>query len=231
MERTSVEVFDELYRLHGVESQRKYPNEALIKFISGFKSSKEKPLKVLEVGCGSGANLWMLAKEGFETYGCDSSELALELANNQLREKWNVQASLQLGKFESLPYENEYFDIVVDVLSLEHVTLESARQALGEVNRVLKPAGKFFSFRLSDHSVMDLNVENSRLDFATIENISNPKFPFHNNGPISFWSPSLTRSMYGDANLKVMEIELYSRTYPTGHFVEYLSISGEKADS
>ena len=38
---------------------------------------ERKNINMLEVGCGSGANLWMLAKEGFNAFGLDESKEAL----------------------------------------------------------------------------------------------------------------------------------------------------------
>ena len=154
----SIAVFDIQYKNLGMGSQRMYPNESLIQFTGSryfnMTMANRKNIRILEVGCGSGANLWMLSKEGFDTYGIDSSMEAINLALNHLREKWNVDADLRVGSFTEIPYEDEYFDAVVDIVSLQHINLEDTRLALNEVYRVLKPNGNFFSYRLSDHSVM-----------------------------------------------------------------------------
>jgi len=65
-------------------------------------------------------------------------------------------------------------------------------------------------------------------DDVTIDNISNPEMPLHNNGPTSFWSPCVVRRMYREAGLTVSSIERVARTYQTGKFVEYLAVSGIK---
>ena len=154
----TIKIFDEQYQSHGLSAQRRYPNESLIQFLASryFRLSEleRKLTRILEVGCGSGANLWMMAKEGFDTHGMDSSIKSLELACNHLAEKWGVEAGLREGSFTKLPYEQSYFDVLVDVVSLQHINLEDSRLALQEICRVLKPDGVFFSYRLSDHSVM-----------------------------------------------------------------------------
>jgi len=155
---TTIKVFDQQYQDHGMRAQRSYPNESLIQFVASnyFKNSlaDRKNIRVLELGCGSGANLWMLSKEGFDTYGIDSSQAGIELAAQHLRVKWGVEADLQKGSFTQLPYSDAFFDVVVDVVSLQHLDLNDSHLALQEVYRVLKQEGSFFSYRLSDHSVM-----------------------------------------------------------------------------
>ena len=65
-------------------AQRRYPNEELCRFMGrnyfSIEKTKRKAIKILEVGCGSGANLWMISKEGFDAYGIDLSQNAIELA-------------------------------------------------------------------------------------------------------------------------------------------------------
>lgn len=215
-----------------MRSQRSYPNESLIQFIASryfsLPLADRKNIRILEVGCGSGANLWMLSKEGFDTYGIDSSQAGIELAVQHLGTKWNVEADLQRGSFTSLPYIDAFFDVVVDVVSLQHLNLDDSCVALQEIRRVLKQGGVFFSYRLSDHSVMYEHSAGGWVDAATVDNIVDKTLPLANNGPITFWSPSLARLMYAKANIAIEEIDRLGRTYSTGSYVEYLAITGSK---
>lgn len=146
MNNDTIDVFSEQYREKGIKAQRLYPNEALLRFLGGrgFFSEDNSERKVLELGCGSGANLWMLAKEGFETYGLDGSREAVELAKVHLAEKWQVNADIRCGIFENLPYDDGMFDVVVDVVSLQHIDIAESKKALQEVYRVLKNGGGIF---------------------------------------------------------------------------------------
>ena len=64
--------YEESYKSRGFKAQRRYPNEELLRFLGVNFSNNDvesrKKIKVLEVGCGSCANLWMVAKEGFDAY-------------------------------------------------------------------------------------------------------------------------------------------------------------------
>jgi ubiquinone/menaquinone biosynthesis C-methylase UbiE len=222
-------VFDQQYQSFGLNAQRLYPNEALVQFVGSsffrIPMTERKNIKILEVGCGSGANLWMMAKEGFDVHGLDSSAKGLEVAGVHLRDKWGVSAELKQGSFLELPYPDGMFDAVVDVVSLQHLGWEDSLKALCEIRRVLKPQARFFSYRLSDHSVMfERATPDERLDAATLTNISDPQLPLANNGPIAFWSPALVHERYSGAGLTVAGILRHARTYAAGAFVEYLAI-------
>jgi SAM-dependent methyltransferase len=55
----------------------RYPSEDLVRFVARTFGNGEGK-SALEVGCGPGANLWYLAREGFETCGVDLSPVAVE---------------------------------------------------------------------------------------------------------------------------------------------------------
>ena len=171
----------------------------------------------------------MMAKEGFDTYGIDSSAKGLDLARQHLREKWGVSADLRQGSFTELPYESDYFDTVVDVVSLQHLNLKDSRVAFSEIARVLKPGGAFFSYRLSDTSVMYQSSGGNWIDAVTVDNIADPSMPLCNNGPTSFWSPGLVREIYREVNFDLLSVERQGRTYENGaKYVEYLVITSAK---
>jgi len=232
LKNKSINVFNDQYKGKGMSSQRMYPNESLIQFIASnyFKLDfdKRKKIKILEVGSGSGANLWMLAKEGFDVYGLDSSNKGNQLAKTHLNDKWGVNASLTVGDFTDLPYEDNFFDAVIDVVSLQHINLNDCTKAFNQVVRVLKPSGKFFSYRLSDHSVMYKNGGGEMLDSSTIDNIADANMPLANNGPIAFWSPAICEQMYNKSGFQIDSIEKIARTHANGMLVEYLSICSHK---
>lgn len=130
-----------------------YPYGELISiFFYALKYLKtEKPkdlIKVLEVGCGSGNNLWFIRELGFDVTGIDGSEIAIESAR-ALFEKRNLNATLLQGVFGSLPFEDETFDIVIDRGGTICQTRAEIKQAWQEAGRVLAPSGLFISFLLN----------------------------------------------------------------------------------
>ena len=124
----------------------KYPPEEVIRFVARTapEISERKNLNVLEIGCGTGANLWYLAREGFSTYGLDGSKVALERATSRLKQE-NLTAQLTQGDAMQLPYPSDFFDLVLDVECIYANTMKDSRVILSEVARVLKKGGGFFS--------------------------------------------------------------------------------------
>lgn len=146
------------YQNKGINAQRKYPNTDLISFVlSNFKEGN----KVLEVGCGSGANIWFLAENGLEVYGIDFSDTGLKLCKEVLDSK-KLEANLSKQDMTSLNFEDNFFDGVVDVVSIE--VCNNIKKCYQEINRVLKPEGSFFSY------TMQKGKEYYKFDYMTLLN-------------------------------------------------------------
>lgn len=98
-------------------------------------------LALLDIGCGTGANLPMLAHtvgDAGRVSALDYSPLALQFARNHLGD---LPVDLLLGDATRLPFEDGQFDLVTMLDVLEHV--EDDKAALQEIHRILKPGGAF----------------------------------------------------------------------------------------
>jgi SAM-dependent methyltransferase len=126
----------------------KYPSEPLIRFVARnfYAAPDRSQIRLCELGCGPGANLWYMAREGFSVFGIDGSETAIHIARERLNAEcpgWTGE--LQTGDFVRLPYPDGVFDGVIDHEGFCCASFEDAKAAYREVWRVLKPGGKFFS--------------------------------------------------------------------------------------
>ena len=93
--------------------------------------------RILDVGCGTGANLKMLASYG-KAEGLDISRQALEFCRQRGLE------SVKLGAIEQLPYEDGSFELVTALDVIEH--LDDDLMGLKEMRRVLRPDGRVLLF-------------------------------------------------------------------------------------
>jgi SAM-dependent methyltransferase len=95
------------------------------------KDGIQNALRILDVGCGTGANLEMLSQFG-NAEGVDVSDEALEFCR---RKGLNAQKGLA----ERLPFENEMFDLTTALDVVEHLDDDVA--GLREMYRVTKVGG------------------------------------------------------------------------------------------
>ncbi len=124
----------------------RYPDTALVRFIARNFKNKEKRShqKILEIGCGTGANLWFLAREGFIVYGIDGSNVAIEKAASRMKEE-SLTVDLKHGDIMQLPYDDGKFDGVIDIECLYSNSKKDSKIIIEEIKRVLKPGAFFFS--------------------------------------------------------------------------------------
>jgi SAM-dependent methyltransferase len=88
--------------------------------------------RVLDVGCGTGVFLRLVADRGAEAFGLDASEALLEIARERVPE-----ADLRVGEMEALPYDDDSFDVVTGFNAFFFANDFVA--ALREAGRVGKP--------------------------------------------------------------------------------------------
>lgn len=131
----------------------KYPPEHLVRFVAGkfYGASQRDTVHVLEVGCGPGANVWFMTREGFTVSAIDGSPSAILLAKERLAGE-GLAADLRVGDFQQLPWPDNSFDGVVENVSLYCNPWAVIRQAIGEIRRVLKPGAPLLSSFFTDRT-------------------------------------------------------------------------------
>jgi ubiquinone/menaquinone biosynthesis C-methylase UbiE len=211
--------YDKNYETEGFNAQRNYPNEEVLRFLGREFFSKvphdnRKNIKILEVGCGSCANLWMIAHEGFEAHGLDISPESLVLGSEMLL-KWNVKAYLKVGNMLEMPYPDGIFDVVVDVFSSYCCIYEDFKQFLAEVQRVLRPRGLFFSYIPSvDCDAFHNHAPSEKIDAYTLDGIHRPDSPFYGNFyPFRFTDIEDYSAFLKMLNFDVTYAETVTRSY------------------
>jgi len=88
--------------------------------------------RVLDIGCGAGNHLIVFNRMGLDVSGIDASPHMIHKAEERL----GYRCSLRTGIAESLPFEDNEFDLAVFINSLEF--MDNPLQALREAGRVTK---------------------------------------------------------------------------------------------
>ena len=116
---------------------------------------------VLDIGCGVGSFLRLVADRGAITSGLDASEGLIELARERLPD-----ADLRVGEMEALPYPNDTFDLVTGFNSFFFA--DDFVGAVREAGRVAKPGARV---------VIQVWGPHERNDLEAMKEIARPFFP------------------------------------------------------
>ena len=102
------------------------------KMISHYKLKNDS--KILDVGCGKGFILYELKKllPNSEVKGLDISSYAIKNAKDEIKK------DLILGNANSLPFEKNYFDLVISLNTLHNLHCYDMKKAMSEIERVGK---------------------------------------------------------------------------------------------
>lgn len=91
--------------------------------------------EVLDAGCGTGASLVQLSREGYGCCGLDFSGTALDFCRERGLRR------LARGSVSELPFKDSAFDAVISLDVIYHAAVKDDLQALKEFRRVLKKGG------------------------------------------------------------------------------------------
>ena len=226
--------YEKEYSSQSFNAQRRFPNEELCRFMGRnyfhLSESDRKLINILEVGCGSGANLWMLAREGFTAKGIDLSSEAIKLCDDMLR-SYKCGAELSIGSITELPYFAKSINAVVDVFSSNCLNNQQGDEFLKETFRVLKDGGKFFSYFPSANSYAWLKADAShRIEKNTLKGIFIKKSPFYGNFySFRFLTPAQYKELLEKIGFSISYLETVSRTYRGGNeYFEFTVVEAVK---
>lgn len=138
-ERSIARKFDKEYfdgdRLTGYGGYKYHPRfwtETVKNFCSFYNLSNSS--KILDIGCAKGFMMYDLSLllPDAEIKGIDISAYAKK--NSKIEMKENII----LGNANNLPFEDDYFDLVIAINTLHNLPIIDCKQAFREVSRVSK---------------------------------------------------------------------------------------------
>ncbi len=131
-------------------SNLRYPDENLLRLVHKKASGLASKGVALDLGCGSGRHLPILAEAGFDTVaGSDISMDALILARRA------SESPLVLSDNTRLPLKGDSVDLAVSWGSLHYSDKAGMKLMLAEIHRVLRPGGVLLaSLRSSDDTCL-----------------------------------------------------------------------------
>lgn len=94
-----------------------------------------RPLRILDVGCGTGGQLARLSRYG-RAWGVDLAPSAIRLARQR------GLTGVFLASASELPFRGRSFEVVTLIDVLYHAAVPDEERALAEAHRVLAPRGR-----------------------------------------------------------------------------------------
>ena len=133
----------------------KYPSETLIRFIARnfYNVSDRKAINILELGLGTGTNLWFCAREGFTVSGIEWSKAGVDRFLKRMNDEGLKDRikDIKIGDYYTMldEFEDESFDAIIDVASLCCNDFEKTRAIFLKSLTKLKKGGKFYSSHIA----------------------------------------------------------------------------------
>jgi SAM-dependent methyltransferase len=144
--------------------------------------------RVLDVGCGAGVFLALMAARGASASGIDASDALIERARRRVPD-----ADLRVGDMEALPFADDSFDLVTGFTSYFFATDMVA--ALRESGRVAKPGAPVF---------IQVWGPPERNDLEGMKRIARPFMPPRPADapePPPLWTPGVLEEIAAEAGL------------------------------
>ena len=207
-----------------------YPNEGIVRFAARYLQRrtgidawdvKRKVRRILDVGCGNGRHVVFFAEQGFDVYGVDISEEAIEITNAWLQRK-GLEANLKVGDVVKLPFENQYFEVVISHEVLDHVPFSEAKKAMQEIRRVSADGAYIYiTLRSTEDSEYSRGQEIEKNTFILQEG--------YEKGIIQhFFNLEGIRELL--AGFRIFDIELHEQRFPNVFTVDKFFLESSKGE-
>lgn len=154
-----------------------------------FRDLLSEGARVLDLGCGPGLDAREHSARSLQVVGVDLTRAMLDYARGR-----SGLARCIHGDLRHLPFADRSFDGVWASASLLHLPKDQVDGALGEVSRIVRPAGVFYTaMKLGDHDAF----QNAR-----------PGHPVHGRRYFAHYQPGEWTQRLRDAGFDLIEQHL-----------------------
>lgn len=131
-----------------------YPHEEVIRWFYKYTDKKDlEDVTILDLGCGAGRHAIFFAQQGCNTHACDLSIKGLNKVDERAKNLGLNIKTKQVSADDLACYADDSFDYICCYGVLYYLTLDSAKQSIAEINRILKPNGHLLlTVRTTDDS-------------------------------------------------------------------------------
>ena len=156
--------WENAYSSDSFRHKNEYPSEEVVSFLmQNYGDLKDRSnINILDLGCGWGNNLKFFKDKGFSYSGIDFSDSAVKHCRK-------YHDNIFCCSMDKLPFENQYFDVVIDRMAIQHNKFEIIKSTFNEIFRVLKKSGFLFSILIEkgDYQFGTTYLSKSDISFLT----------------------------------------------------------------
>jgi SAM-dependent methyltransferase len=177
---------------------RKYDQESYVRGTSGECDSieqeinRDKSIKILDIGCGTGRHAIELAKRGYQVTGIDLSESQLKRAKEKAKEQ-GVKIDFQKHDARNLPFKGD-FDLAIMLCEGGFSLMETDEmnfEILKNATKALKSKGKLIFTALNGlfplfHSVKEFYGAVGKEGGSVCKSISFDLMTFRDHNRVEF---------------------------------------------
>lgn len=191
-----------------------WPWSDLVTYVMRYARPIDKNYKVLEIGCGAGANIPFFQALGVEYYAIEGSQTIVESLHQKYPE---LRQNIVVGDFTDNLIFADQFDLIVDRASLTHNTTTSIKNSLSLIYNSLKFGGKYIGIDWfsTEHSEY-LNGDQIGDIFLRSNYI---KGQFANLGKIHFSDKVHLQELFSSFRFEILEHKIVKREIPENEYV------------
>ena len=179
--------------------------------------------RLLELGCGAGANISLFNTLKFDYYGMDGSESSIQ--NLKLRFP-ELENKLFVGDFtKSLPVDQ--CDVIVDRAAVTHNSLSDIKKTVDLIYSSLKAGGLFICIDMFSTKHFEYENGSASSDEFTRDNYQQGQFV--GTGKVHFTNTEMIQQLFKKFDLIHLEHKTRERFFPkSGNFASYDFIAKKK---
>ena len=186
-----------------------WPWSDLVSYVMRHARPDSPAYRVLEMGCGVGANIPFFRHLNVEYHAVDGSPTAVAILHERYPDLISRIHSADFTR--NLPVEG-LFDLVVDRAALTHNNSEAIRRTLSMISTILKPGGKFIGIDWFSTEHSDFKLGEQAEDSFTRRNIMQGQFT--GNGNVHFSDRRHLVDLFSGFSIEGLEHKTVLREIP-----------------
>jgi ubiquinone/menaquinone biosynthesis C-methylase UbiE len=187
------------------------------KFLLPVLESYQRPVRILEINCGTGEDALELSRLGHSVTATDGSQMMIEKAKQKAMLLSRNNVRFDVCKFSELhqQYSSEKFDLVISNFGgLNCIDKNNINQLGQQLCAILEDNGKLFLVIMSRLCLWEILYFSLTGKFGKAFRRMKKKVIFNAGGaamPVFYYSPKSLKTIFSSFT--------YSRSYPVGLFI------------